>query len=206
MARVMEPFFTTRAGAGGTGLGLANVADFCRGHGGGVELGRSVRLGGARVGMRLPCDAHEPAALLRPLRDRVDLLVVEDEVAIRIFLQEWLDASGFCVAAVSNLAELREILGSGTFHLRGILMDWWILGTKPEEILELVREIAPNVPCIAMSGLEVAREDLEMLGIDRFLRKPFSTRDLKDAMERAGIHHGLAGGLQRGFLEDMSAE
>jgi len=209
-ARVLEPFFTTRTDAGGTGIGLSSVADFCHSFEGVVELDRSVRLGGALVRLRLPANrpVRDPTARLALPRGGADLLVVEDEAAIRIFLQEWLDATGFRVAAVGSIDQVREVLLSGNPNLRGILLDWWILGTKPEEILELVRHAMPNLPCIAMSGLEVLREDLDRLRIEGFLRKPFSTSDLMEALERVGIdsHQGRAGGLQRGFLEDMSAE
>lgn len=38
LARATDPYFTTRAGRGGTGLGLAGVADFCRANGGALRL------------------------------------------------------------------------------------------------------------------------------------------------------------------------
>ncbi|AOZ69329.1 two-component sensor histidine kinase [Rhodobacter xanthinilyticus] len=38
----------------GVGLGLSIAADIARGHGGGLKLGRSARMGGLRVEMRLP--------------------------------------------------------------------------------------------------------------------------------------------------------
>jgi DNA-binding NtrC family response regulator len=186
------------------------VADFCHNCGGSIDVGRSVALGGARVALRLPANGSAPKASQRCAlpEDGVDFLVVEDEAAIRIFLQEWLDASGFRVATATSLEQVREVLQSRKIHLKGVLMDWWILGTRPEEILELVRESEPNVPTIAMSGLEVLRGDLDRLRIDRFLQKPFSTSELMETLDRAGIVRDQAreGGLQRGFFEDMSAE
>jgi signal transduction histidine kinase len=38
LARAMDAYFTTRAGRGGTGLGLAGVAEFCRANGGALRL------------------------------------------------------------------------------------------------------------------------------------------------------------------------
>jgi two-component system sensor histidine kinase FlrB len=52
-AKVLEPFFTTRAE--GTGLGLAFVRQVAELHGGCIEVhGRSSALGGARFVLRLP--------------------------------------------------------------------------------------------------------------------------------------------------------
>jgi signal transduction histidine kinase len=52
-ARAFEPFFTTRADAGGTGLGLASVARAVREAGGRVELD-STPGRGTRFGLWLP--------------------------------------------------------------------------------------------------------------------------------------------------------
>ena len=38
LARCADAYFTTRAGRGGTGLGLAGVADFCRASGGALKI------------------------------------------------------------------------------------------------------------------------------------------------------------------------
>jgi len=87
-------------------------------------------------------------------------------------------------------------------------MDWWIQGTRPEQVLGMVRGHTPGVPCVVMSGLEVPRAELDRLGIERFLHKPFSSRELMESLDRTGIVPGQvrAAGFQRGFLEDMSDE
>jgi two-component system C4-dicarboxylate transport response regulator DctD len=135
--------------------------------------------------------------------------VVEDEAAIRTFLQEWLEASGFRVVAVTNVEDVRKALRSRRPPLQGVVMDWWIQGSRPEQVLGLVRAHTPKVPCVAMSGLEVPRAHLERLGVERFLQKPFSSRELMESLDRAGIVPGgqvRAAGFQRGFLDDMSEE
>ncbi|MCZ8132415.1 MAG: ATP-binding protein [Steroidobacteraceae bacterium] len=58
-SRVFEPFFTTRPGDGGTGLGLTMVREFARGAGGDVVLEPSAS--GARFVLWLPA-AADPAA------------------------------------------------------------------------------------------------------------------------------------------------
>jgi CheY-like chemotaxis protein len=206
--RVLEPFFTTRAGSGGTGIGLANVADFCRTWGGSVEVGTSPRLGGARLAMRLPARGVETPAMPTAETRARSLLVVEDEAAIRSFLQEWLEASGFRVLAATSFEDVRRALRSSNLQFMGVLMDWCLPGSLPEEVLGMIRAHTPNVPCVGMSGLEVSGPDLDRLGIGRLLRKPFSGRELMDALERAGItpDQARAADFQRGFLDDMSEE
>jgi len=52
LARVFDPYFTTKRD--GTGLGLAIVKKIVVEHGGGIDAGRSASLGGARFVVRLP--------------------------------------------------------------------------------------------------------------------------------------------------------
>ncbi len=52
-ARLFEPFFTTRAGAGGTGLGLSVVYGIVQGWGGDIAVDNG-RDGGARVAVEIP--------------------------------------------------------------------------------------------------------------------------------------------------------
>ncbi|HXP91441.1 MAG TPA: ATP-binding protein [Fibrobacteria bacterium] len=207
-ARVLEPYFTTRSKSGGTGIGLANVNEFCRNWGGCVEVADSPRLGGARLAIRLPARTVEPSDTPSAASQGECLLVVEDEAAIRTFLQEWLEASGFQVVAATDIEDVRKVLRSRRPPLRGVLMDWWIQGSRPEQVLGMVRGHTPGVPCVVMSGLEVPRTDLDRLGIERFLQKPFSSRDLMESLVQTGIVPGQvrAEGFQRGFLDDMSEE
>ena len=53
LARCTDAYFTTRAGRGGTGLGLAGVAEFCRANGGALKLA-STEGRGTTVTLYLP--------------------------------------------------------------------------------------------------------------------------------------------------------
>src|SRR3989442_43531 len=83
--RVFEPFFSTKA-EHGTGLGLAISFGLVRGMGGRMWM-QNVEGGGARLSFELPVDAGSPDAAARapgrPAGQRLSLLVVEDEDAVR---------------------------------------------------------------------------------------------------------------------------
>jgi signal transduction histidine kinase len=66
--RAFEPFFTTRADRGGTGLGLAMVRDTVVTHGGSITV-RSTRGRGTTFEMRLPLLSFDEAPRLEPAAD-----------------------------------------------------------------------------------------------------------------------------------------
>jgi signal transduction histidine kinase len=55
LRRVFEPYFTTRSGSGGTGLGMAIAYRIVADHGGTIRAGEAPG-GGATITMRLPID------------------------------------------------------------------------------------------------------------------------------------------------------
>ena len=67
IARIFDPFYTTRSG--GTGLGLANVERIVRAHGGEVDV-RSIEGKGSCFTLRLPSDAQ--SASLEPQEGVLD--------------------------------------------------------------------------------------------------------------------------------------
>jgi signal transduction histidine kinase len=67
IARIFDPFYTTRSG--GTGLGLANVERIVRAHGGEVDV-RSIEGKGSCFTLRFPSDAQ--SASLEPQEGVLD--------------------------------------------------------------------------------------------------------------------------------------
>jgi signal transduction histidine kinase len=89
--RALEPFFTTHSATGGTGLGLAAVADLVGLAGGRVEL-ESREGEGTTVLLHLPC--HDPARASAP-RARVHRLLLADGPGAHPALGRELEASGY---------------------------------------------------------------------------------------------------------------
>jgi CheY-like chemotaxis protein len=136
---------------------------------------------------------------------RPDVLVVEDEAAIRMFVREWMETSGYRVAAASSVGELRQLQRSGMPGPRALVMDWCLDDDRPEAVSEQVRSWSPDVRCVVISGQMVSPEELERVAGGKFLLKPFAGRDLVEALESLGIRPDQPrSGFQRGFFDDMS--
>src|SRR5262249_50721462 len=99
LARVFEPFFTTRPRGSGSGLGLSMVYGVIERAGGRVSstselgIGTSLRIELPRAAQgRTKSSEPPPPMLPRPLSARV--LVVEDEPLVRSVTRYYLEAAG----------------------------------------------------------------------------------------------------------------
>jgi CheY-like chemotaxis protein len=118
IARAFDPFFTTKPLGEGTGLGLSMVYGFTRQSGGQAcissELGR-----GTKVCLYLPryagdLSVFEPSTnTQKVLRgDGETVLVVDDELSVRLLIHEVLDELGYKVLEAETGAAGLQILDS----------------------------------------------------------------------------------------------
>jgi CheY-like chemotaxis protein len=105
------------------------------------------------------------------------ILVVDDDLHIRLAMRAWLKRYGFRVAdgGASGLAALDEV----AFDL--MIVDIFMPNMRGFEPIRLFHERAPAVPLIAISGFAFSGPDADQaclkmalsLGATRCLRKPF---------------------------------
>jgi signal transduction histidine kinase len=79
-ARALDPFFTTKSGGEGTGLGLSMVYAFARQSGGHIRIDSRIG-GGTTVCLYLPRNSGVPDRVAADVEETI--LVVDDESAVR---------------------------------------------------------------------------------------------------------------------------
>jgi putative nucleotidyltransferase with HDIG domain len=113
------------------------------------------------------------------------ILIVDDEPAVRDVLSSWLEAAGYRCALAGEAGEALERLAEGDVDVA--LLDFILPGRDGLWLAGVVRERHPDVGVVLVTGYqgcEVAAEGLR-LGVLDFLLKPFSRRELMQAVRRA---------------------
>jgi len=184
MARIFEPFFTTKAPGQGTGLGLASVYGIVRNHGGLIAV-QSALGAGSSFTLHLPAnlqpaEVRVPAPLLGP-KGRGTLLLVDDEPAIRKVFSLLLTASGYTVLVAANGQEAIEQVMAHREVLSLVILDLTMPGLSGAKTFDALRELAPGLKVLLVSGHAEERSAREILtrGAAGFLQKPFDGATLE---------------------------
>lgn len=192
MARLFEPFFTTRAGQGGTGLGLASVRDLVRQAGGFLEI-VSAPGQGTTVHAHLPRHEPPPDALARtpgseaPLRAGLPgggvLLLVDDEPALLRLGERALSRAGWRVVAVDSASAAVAAAEDAALVPGAMVTDLMLPDGDGLALVDAVRLRLPGLPAVLTSGYATAalRDRAATAGV-AFLPKPFGMAELADLL------------------------
>jgi signal transduction histidine kinase/DNA-binding response OmpR family regulator len=178
--RVFEPFFTTKPPGQGVGLGLATVYGIIQQSGGHIFL-ESEPGGGTTAKVLLP--QHVDRTKAEPVkgnhgttRQNWTILVVEDDPAIRLLVEEILASAGHKVLVAGSGARAIQLADEydGAIHL--LLTDVVLPNMGGKEIASRVALVRPDIRVLFMSGytgnVVDERDNLEP-GVE-FLQKPFT--------------------------------
>ena len=111
-------------------------------------------------------------------KERVKVLVVEDEKNIASFVRKGLQEAGFTVTVCRNGDEAYSLARSGGFDV--LVLDIMLPGRDGLSILRNLREEKHTVPVILVTARSALNERLEglNLGADDYLAKPFYVEEL----------------------------
>jgi signal transduction histidine kinase len=182
LRRALEPFFTTKAGDRGTGLGLSMVHGFAEQSAGRLVL-ESTRGQGTSATLVLPVtDAPAPpphSVRERPTRT-AEILLVDDDPSVREAAAEVLRAHGHLVAEAESLTQGMAAL-AGAPGTALVITDYMMPGGTGGEFIARARDAGLPQPFLLLTGYTDMAEDLP--GDVPQLRKPFRERELLDAVD-----------------------
>lgn len=198
IGNIFEPFFSTKPPGAGTGLGLATVYGIVRQTNGYVFVDSapgegavfSVYLPAAEAVQARPAAVADAAPGLSPPtrpagaeRQKVSVLLVEDEASIRLLASRVLKRQGYDVVDTdSGEAALKLLAADGAIDL--LLSDVVMPGLDGRHLVRLARERRPQLRVMLMSGYAEHEVGAD-IGATTFLQKPFSVAELTNAVAKA---------------------
>lgn len=211
LRRLTEPYFTTRARVGGTGLGLFLARGTAQQHGGALEIDSEVGFG-TTVRLVLPAAPNRARAgprLATPVpttRQRWRVLVVDDDELVARSVARAL-SSRCDVEIARSGAEALEHLTNGRWDV--VLCDLMMPRMTGMELAERIAEDDPGLRArmVFLTGGAVTPAAVEFVARPDVvaLQKPLSVPGLLQAIETAALARASARAQRRSIRAARSA-
>jgi two-component system cell cycle sensor histidine kinase/response regulator CckA len=184
LARIFEPFYTTKPVNQGTGLGLSVVYGIVASHEGTIHVDSQPGKGSA-FHVFLPL-AQTQAAASGPGRveefpgGTESVLIVEDETPLRLLLEATLRQKGYRAEGVADGLEAIGRLTASGANFDAVLLDLNMPGANGLDVCRVIRATRPTQKIMVVTGHlhPAASAEFEALGQHHFLAKPYTLTDL----------------------------
>jgi PAS domain S-box-containing protein len=186
LARVFEPFFTSKRAGEGTGLGLSSAFGIAEQAGGRLEV-RSEEGVGTTFTLSLPLSHYAESAessrpKTAPMDDQLAVLLVDDDDLVRETLAELMRLEGHRVTPVATGAEALSVLEAETFDV--LLTDVYMPGMDGAELAGEAEARHPDLAILFMSGnlADPGLRDRIEQGLASIIQKPIYPEELERAL------------------------
>lgn len=185
--RIFDPYYTTKDKGVGTGLGLAVAKGIIEKHGGRIDFSSTPGIGtDFYVYLPMLASAADTASLSNKTAGTdlpsgsEHILFVDDEPAITDTAHQMLEYLGYSVTVHNNSGEAIADFSNRPHAFDLVITDMSMPETSGDELVQKILGIRPNLPVILCTGYnpDVNEDTAEAMGIDAFLLKPLTLKDL----------------------------
>jgi len=187
LKKVFDPYFTTKSGGVGTGMGLPTARSIIADHGGAITVS-SVPGEGTQVDLLLPKIVaeveSEPLTFEQLPKGSEHILVVDDEKTVAFTLTKMLRSLGYECTSVGSSEEALELSRKDPDSIDLLLTDWTMPGLTGDRLAEKVSEIRSDAKVIIYSAFsgEIDQVKFRANGIRDALEKPISMQSLANTV------------------------
>ncbi len=178
-----EPFFTTRAGEGGSGLGLALAQEIVQRYGGTISL-QSQEGVGTTFTLAFPAITAEltGANVFLPTIESLRVLAVEDEPEVLDLVRAMLTYAGHTVVTAASGREALDIFARETVDV--VVTDLGMPGMTGLALAEEIKRVRA-VPIVLLTGWAEELDSAQTPNVDVVIPKPVTRERLIGALARA---------------------
>ncbi len=190
MERIFDPYFTTKKSGEGTGMGLSVVHGIVKSHDGEITV-YSEPGKGTVFHIYLPLidtyQKEEREDLLPLQRGKERILLIDDEKHLVDFSEKLLDRLGYKVTSVTDSTNGLEIFLRTPDSFDIIITDQTMPVMTGVELAEKIMTVRPEIPVIICTGFSesIDSEKAAAMGIKQLLMKPFTLKDISQAIRKA---------------------
>jgi signal transduction histidine kinase/CheY-like chemotaxis protein len=191
--RCLEPFFSTKAQRGGTGLGLAMVYGMMQRHDGTIDI-ESAPGNGTCVRLTFPIREKSVAtststASANRNRRSLRILCIDDESQIRQLLTDCLKNSQHMIELASSGKQGLELFRAAQRRnqpFEAVITDLGMPDIDGHQVARTIKAESPRTPVIMMTGWgTMMKEDGEAAPeVDALVGKPPRLHELNDLLAR----------------------
>ncbi len=187
MARIFEPYFTTKEKGEGTGLGLAVVHGIVKSHNGCIIVQSEVGKG-TTFQLFFPVieGVHESdkynGELIPKGNERI--LFVDDEPSIIDLAKSMLERLGYVVETRSTSMEALNLFRCNPQRFDLVISDMTMPHMTGDELARKIMEIRPEIPIILCTGFskKITPQQAQKMGIKAFVMKPLLMSELANVI------------------------
>jgi two-component system cell cycle sensor histidine kinase/response regulator CckA len=212
LARIFDPYFTTKPE--GNGLGLASVYSIVTRHGGVVEVSSTMGVGSSLTIHlpALPGGRPETEVVMKEpeLVGSGRILIMDDEELIREIASEILEYTGYNVESCADGKEAVELFRNARDNdvpFDAVILDLTIPGGMGgKEAASLMLEIDPHAVLIVSSGYsnDPVVANFRQYGFSGVVSKPFDAKGLALELDRLIRNSTLLSHQQPGISKQFS--
>jgi len=206
----LEPFFSTKAQHGGTGLGLAMVYGVMQRHEGDIEIQSAP---GSGTCVRLTFPIRDKSVLTRastaPEKKRrsLEVLCIDDDPHVQELLKDCLSSYEHRVTISGSGRQGVEIFRAAKKRnqpFQTVITDLGMPEFDGHQVARAIKAESPETPVIMLTGWGAAmKEDGEMADeVDALLSKPPQIERLNELLLQLTSQRGNGAGALKGRLTD----
>jgi len=186
IAKIFEPFYTTKGEEHGTGLGLATVLGVVKQMEGFIQVDSEIEKG-STFRIFLPASKEQETQSSKPItaltypKGTETVLIVEDDEIVLKLAADVLINHGYKIRTARNGEEALHLIEETTDQIDMVLTDVVMPNLRGPEMVERLKTIHPDIKVLYMSGY--AAQASEMIGQDdAFIQKPFTIYQLTNSV------------------------